>query len=84
MFDYYSDIHFKIARLISSQQKNELSDVLISNSLAQLGLDLLDLVNLILKVEKMFHLEIPDDVAIDSLKDLVDYVYQKTFLSIAS
>jgi acyl carrier protein len=76
MYDYFSEIRFKIARVVSIQKNAALSIVLTSTSFEQLDIDLLDLVEILMKVEKIYGIVIPDEVDLKSLEDLVEYVYK--------
>lgn len=81
MFDYHSDIRFKIATLISDLKEVQLSQVLSSPKLSQLGLDFFDIVDSQIEIEKYFKIEIPSTAGVDSLEDFTDLVYKTTMLN---
>ena len=49
-----------------------------SRLLQELGLDLLDLVDIILTLKSYFHITIPDEVPLLTVGDLVDFVGAET------
>ncbi|TPE43025.1 acyl carrier protein [Pontibacter mangrovi] len=46
--------------------------------LSKLGLDLIDVVDIILQLEKTYRITIPDDVPVYRVDDLVNYVHSHT------
>lgn len=66
----------KVTNLIVSELKVDPSSIKIDKSFADLGVDSLDMVQIIMKCEEQFGLEIPDDVAekFNNINDLVDYI----------
>ncbi len=81
MFDYYNDIRFQIAHLISDKKEIQLSEVLSSKKFSQLGLDFFDIVDSHIEIENYFQIDIPDNIGIDSLDDFTDLVYRTTMLT---
>ncbi len=73
----YSSIEAAVTRFISKNTGIKTSAVLERNNLQAFGLDQVDLVNLILAVEKKYHIYIPDEVPLETVTDLVHYVYSK-------
>lgn len=68
----------RIVNLIVQELKIEPNDVRVNASFQDLGVDSLDMVQIIMKCEELFGLEIPDDVAekFHSINDVVDYINQ--------
>lgn len=68
----------KIINLIVQELKIEPNDVRVNASFQDMGVDSLDMVQIIMKCEELFGLEIPDDVAetFHTINDVVDYVNQ--------
>lgn len=81
MFDYYNETRFQIARLISEKKEIQLTRVLTSTNVNQLGLDFVDTADLIIELEKLFQIEIAENVSISSVDDLVNLVYKNTLLN---
>ena len=73
----YSSIETAVTRIVSKNTGITSSTVLAKNSLLELGLDQLDLVNLIMAVEKKYNITIPDEVPLETITDLVHYVYEQ-------
>lgn len=63
----------KIAGLISKRKRISAGRVLHA-SFSQLGFDQLDLVELILEVEKLYKIVIPDEVPLDTINDFTDFI----------
>jgi acyl carrier protein len=68
----------RIINLIVQELKIEPNDVRVNASFQDLGVDSLDMVQIIMKCEELFGLEIPDDVAekFHTINDVVDYINQ--------
>ncbi len=68
----------RIINLIVQELKIEPNDVRVNASFKDLGVDSLDMVQIIMKCEELFGLEIPDDVAekFHTINDVVDYINQ--------
>jgi acyl carrier protein len=69
----------KIVTLIVQELKIEPNDVKVNASFQDLGVDSLDMVQIIMKCEEQFGLEIPDDVAekFHTINDVVDYINER-------
>ncbi|MBJ6116587.1 acyl carrier protein [Pontibacter sp. BT310] len=65
----------KIITSVTNLKRNQLLEV---RDLTTLGLDIVDVVDVILKVEKTYHLTIPDEVPVYTVDDFVNYVYTQT------
>jgi acyl carrier protein len=68
----------RIINLIVQELKIEPNDVRVNASFQDLGVDSLDMVQIIMKCEELFGVEIPDDVAekFHTVNDVVDYINQ--------
>ena len=66
-------LHQNIAHLIH-QQKGIKTSRLLTKKFDQLGLDLVDLIDIILAVEKEYDIIIPDEVPLNSVADFVTYM----------
>ena len=66
----------KITNLIVQELKVEPKDINVNTAFQDLGIDSLDMVQIIMKCEEQFGLEIPDDVAekFHTINDVVDYI----------
>jgi len=66
----------KIIDLIVKELKIEPSEVKVNVSFQDLGVDSLDMVQIIMKCEEQFGLEIPDDIAekFHTVNDVAEYV----------
>ncbi|AKD03942.1 acyl carrier protein [Pontibacter korlensis] len=71
-------IQNEVVTIISSVTKVHPNRLLQVRDLTELGLDIVDVVDVILKVEKAFHLTIPDEVPVYTLDDFVNYVYTQS------
>ncbi|HEY4649990.1 MAG TPA: acyl carrier protein [Pontibacter sp.] len=76
-------IQDKVVKIITSVTKINRNQLLEVRDLTTLGLDIVDVVDVILKVEKTYHLTIPDEVPVYTVDDFVNYVYTHT-LKLAS
>jgi len=65
-----------IAGLIRRQKRIPAGKAL-SASFNQLGFDALDLVDLILEVEKIYHVNIPDEVPLNKIDDFAAFICQE-------
>ncbi len=68
-------IQKEVVKIISSVTKINKNNLLEVRDLTKLGLDIVDVVDIILKVEKTYHLTIPDEVPVYTVDDFVNYVY---------
>jgi acyl carrier protein len=65
----------QVRHLISRRKRVALRRLRSSTSLThELQFDLVDVVDIILEVERHFHLTIPDEVPVDTVGDLMHYV----------
>lgn len=73
-----SDTLQRIVNLIVQELKIEPNDVRVNASFQDMGVDSLDMVQIIMKCEELFGLEIPDAVAekFHTINDVVDYINQ--------
>ncbi|WP_162055504.1 acyl carrier protein [Pontibacter pamirensis] len=70
-----SAIEKEVFRIISKTKKIKPERLQVDKRLSQdFGFDTVDLVDIILEVEKNFHIVIPDEVPINTVGDFVDYV----------
>lgn len=74
----YPTIIATVTGIISKTKGLKSQTVLAKNSLQALGFDQLDLVNVILALEKKYHITIPDEAPVESVDDLVQLVYART------
>lgn len=65
----------EVINVITSIKKVTAQQLIKVNDLTELGFDILDVVEIILKLEKKFDLVIPDDVPVYSVDDFVDFIY---------
>ena len=68
-------IRQEVVKVISSFKKITPQRLISVNDLTELGFDILDVVEIILKLEKKYDLTIPDDVPVYSVDDFVDFIY---------
>lgn len=68
-------IRFEILQLIGQAKRINATRLVEHANLTQLGFDLVDLVDLILKVEKKYHVTIPDHVPLTTADDFVTFIY---------
>jgi len=64
----------EIIHLISRKKKVSFSLTMASNSFYKMGFDMLDIVDIILEVEKRYNVTIPDEVPLESVDDLVQFI----------
>jgi acyl carrier protein len=70
---------WQVRQLISRRKAIRLRRLHLDSRLwPELGLDLLDLVDIILTLESYFHITIPDEVPLLTVGDLVDFVGEET------
>lgn len=72
-----SDTNSKVVEVIATKLKIDKSSVQPASTLADLGADSLDIVNLMMKLEEVFGIEIKDEDAekFINVQDVVDYVH---------
>ncbi|MEJ8757257.1 acyl carrier protein [Pontibacter sp. H259] len=68
-------IQNEVLNIITSVTKLKPTQLQHDHDLARLGLDILDVVDIILEVEKTYQLTIPDEVPVYTVDDFVNYVY---------
>jgi acyl carrier protein len=71
----YPTIVATVTRIISKNKGVRKSAILVKDNLRELGLDQLDVVDLILEVEKKYHITIPDEVPVETVTDIVRFVH---------
>ncbi|WP_242921166.1 acyl carrier protein [Pontibacter liquoris] len=65
----------EVIRIISKTKEIKADRLKAHKHLSQdFGFDTVDLVDIILELEKKFHITIPDEVPIDTVGDLLDFV----------
>ncbi|WP_276497220.1 acyl carrier protein [Pontibacter litorisediminis] len=69
-------IQNEVVNIITSVTKINPTRLLKVRDLTTLGLDIIDVVDIILKVEKTYQLTIPDEVPVYTVDDFVNYVYK--------
>ncbi|GGK86424.1 hypothetical protein GCM10011405_37680 [Rufibacter glacialis] len=69
----------KVVKIISKVKSIQPSRLRISSNLSkEFGLDTVDLVRIIWELEKSFQIEIPDEVPLHTVGQLVEYVSSQT------
>jgi len=74
------DVEEKVLTIVRNFDRTNLSRLSINSQFtSDLGLDSLDVVEVMIAMEEQFHMEIPDAIAdkIKSPGEVVDYVYKK-------
>lgn len=70
-----ADVAQQVRLLISRRKRVRMSRLRVVTQLtSELHFDLVDVVDIILEVERYFHLTIPDEVPLHTVGDLVTYV----------
>lgn len=64
----------EVVQLISAVTKVHPNRLRKVRDLSNVGLDIVDVVDIILKVEKKYNLTIPDEVPVYSVDDFVNYI----------
>ena len=64
----------EIIYLISRKKNVSFSLITTTNSFQKMGFDMLDVVDIILEVEKRYNVTIPDEVLLESVDDLVQFL----------
>ncbi len=72
------EVHNRVIAIIADKLKVDKSTILETSTLQDLGADSLDLVDIIMKLEDQFDIQIDDTQAekLKNVQDLVSYVYQ--------
>ncbi len=76
----YISLHAEIIPFVSRQKKITASRVLPHKPLNLLGIDQLDLVEIILQAEKKYNVIIPDEVPLRTVGDFVNFIYGAAIL----
>ncbi|SFH05376.1 acyl carrier protein [Pontibacter chinhatensis] len=71
-------IQNEVVNIITSVTNINPNRLLQVRDLTRLGLDIIDVVDIILQVEKTYQLTIPDEVPVYTLDDFVNYVSTQT------
>ncbi|PTX21409.1 acyl carrier protein [Pontibacter mucosus] len=71
-------IQNEVVNIITSVTNINPNRLLQVRDLTSLGLDIIDVVDIILQVEKTYQLTIPDEVPVYTLDDFVNYVSTQT------
>jgi acyl carrier protein len=72
------EVHNRVIAIIADKLKVDKSTILETSTLHDLGADSLDLVDIIMKLEDQFDIQIDDAQAekLKNVQDLISYVYQ--------
>jgi acyl carrier protein len=73
-----SAIEKEVIRIISRTKEIQADRLESSRLLRDFGFDTVDLVDIILELEKNFQITIPDEVPIDTVGDFIDFVATHT------
>jgi acyl carrier protein len=73
-----SAVQNEVIKIISRTKEIKPSRLHTRANLSKFGFDTVDVVDIILELEKNFHIVIPDEVKIDTVGDFVDYVSSHT------
>ena len=69
----------QVLRIISKRKAIKAARLRVGSSLSrELGFDTLDVVDIILELERSFHITIPDEVPLSTVGDFVNYVSMHT------
>ncbi|GAA3949704.1 acyl carrier protein [Hymenobacter algoricola] len=69
----------QVVRIISKRKAIKATRLRVGSSLSrELGFDTLDVVDIILELERSFHITIPDEVPLSTVGDFVNYVSTHT------
>lgn len=75
-----SNIENQIIHIISKAKEIKPSRLRAQANLSrEFGFDTVDVVDIILELEKSFKITIPDEVPLDTVGDFIDYVSTQTF-----
>lgn len=72
-----SEIEERVLNVLKNSDKINASNLGLDTAFSQLGLDSLDVVEVMVNLEEEFHLQIPDSVAdkIEKPSEVVEYIY---------
>jgi acyl carrier protein len=68
-------IQDNVVRLIASVTNITPDQLIEVRDLTRLGLDIIDVVDIILKVEETYHITIPDEVPVYTVDDFINFIY---------
>jgi acyl carrier protein len=68
----------EVLHIITSLKNIHPNRLIKAKDLSELGLDLVDVVDIILALEQTYHLTIPDELPVYSVDDFVDYIYSQS------
>lgn len=75
MLNHYNNIKATVLKIIRKKTGIKDPDLINTNSeFNKLGLDNVDIVDMILEVEKKYHVIIPDEVPLNTPNDFVNYI----------
>ncbi|WP_084523694.1 phosphopantetheine-binding protein [Adhaeribacter aquaticus] len=77
MVTYQSHLLRQDIAQIIHRQKGIPTSRILTKSFQQLGFDLVDLIDIILVIEKKFEITIPDEVTLNSVDDFVYFIQDK-------
>ena len=69
----YNTLRHEMVQIISSH-KNIDPTRLVTRNFDQLGFETIDIVDIILEVEKAYHITIPDEVPLHKVEDFVHFI----------
>ncbi|WP_400192472.1 acyl carrier protein [Hymenobacter sp. B81] len=70
-----ANIEQQVLRIISKRKAIKPQRLRVSSNLSrELGFDTVDVVDIILELERRFHITIPDEVPLNTVRDFVRYV----------
>ena len=74
------DIYHKVVAMVADQLHKKPEDILPTSTLESLGADSLDRVELVMKIEEAFDIEVTDEAAeqLRTIEDAVRYIEQHT------
>lgn len=79
MASAFKSIEQQVLRIISKRKAIKPTRLRIGSSLSrELGFDTVDVVDIILELERSFHITIPDEVPLSTVGDFVTYVAEHT------
>lgn len=70
-------IRDEVVKIVCSLKKIKPSQLSKAKDFTELNFDILDVVDIILKVEKFFGVVIPDEVPVYSVDDFVKFIYNQ-------
>jgi acyl carrier protein len=76
-------IEKEVIRIISKTKEINADRLQTNRLLQDFGFDTVDLVDIILEIEKNFQITIPDEVPIDTIGDFIDFVATHTIRKVS-